>query len=637
MADNSLLGPLSVAELLALWEGAVDSTYAQPFVQAGDGGGLELFTQGFAQHARASQAVDRTTQSMYMLPFSGQTSPPASGAQLATVSLTISRAGYLDHPLVLGAGLVWVDELAVDSSDLGPVRVNTGRRYLLQQTVVFMPGEQGPLVANAAAEKPGYGYNNPAPGTISSVEQPGADFGNVLATVSVRAGAPLAGPPVPASRTQLVTINQADMFVPEQVGQYAYFVAGLNAGKAARLTAFSPPDPAHNRGSTVDLEQLAVTTAFSAFAGTFLASETVDVKSGVTVVGRGTVLAARVDAATGHLRVAFAMIQGTVAAGNTLLGELSAATANVDLVYLDGTYTAEAPVGNVGGATWRVLDWALDWRLSVSNALSPSGGAAAMLDALGEERGLPRHPGEVDDDYRQRASQVADVVSPNAIRRALNRSLGGYPWCFREVGGPLLPGFYFDRTADPLGDFFDMDAGLFSGAYTLGTFLFEEPVQYRNAAGFVLQSGRWGSYLDNTGAANASAGANFTIIHPRGAVTTVTAGDKIYGLRSGAQFTPSAVVANESAEDSAWQVLLDYLEFRAFFVVGIPDVDFGEFGFAYDQGQHDAYDCSPFDAFYDGYAAGSAAFNLRVYGAVEKVRAGGVSWALYRTHGEPCT
>jgi hypothetical protein len=636
MADNSLVGPLTLAELLALWEGAVDSTYAQPFVQAGDGGGLEVYSQGFAQHVRVSQAVDASTQAMYILPFSGQTAPPASGAQLATVTLTFTRGGYLDRPLVLGAGMVWVDEVAIDSSNLGPVGVDTGRRYLLTQTVVFMPGEQGPLTAQAVAEKPGAGYNNPAPGTISLVEQPGADFANVQATVSLRATAPLAGPPTPASRTQLVALNQADMPVPEQLGQYVTFSAGANQTKNGRITAFAPPDPAHNIGSVVDLEQFAVTTAFTVFAGTFLPGEVVDVKSGINLVGRGTVLAARVDAATGRLRVAFVVIQGAVAAGNTLKGELSTATANVDLVYLDGTFNAE-----VGTATWRVLDWVLDWKLTTTNALSPSGGAVAMLDALGEERGLPRHPGEIDDDYRRRVSQVADVVSPNAIRRALNRALGGYPWCFREVGGALLPGFYFDRVlpsgaGDPMGDFFDMDVGLFSGVYTSGTFLFEEPVQYRNAAGWVLQSGFWGSYLDGVGAAHASAGAGFTLGHPKGTVTAITAGDKIVGLRSGAVFTPAAVVANPNAQATAWHVLLDYVDFRAFFAVGIPDVDFGEFGFAYDQGAHDAYDASPFDAFYDGFAAGSAAFNLRVYNAVEKVRAGGVSWLLYRTRGEPC-
>ncbi len=97
-------------------------------------------------------------------------------------------------------------------------------------------------------------------------------------------------------------------------------------------------------------------------------------------------------------------------------------------------------------AKWRILDWVANWGLTVTNAASPTGGRLAMLDALGEERNIRRSVGESDGAYATRVSTIADVVTPNAIRRAANRVLAPYglKCTLREVGSVDLPGLYYD-------------------------------------------------------------------------------------------------------------------------------------------------------------------------------------------------
>lgn len=79
-----------------------------------------------------------------------------------------------------------------------------------------------------------------------------------------------------------------------------------------------------------------------------------------------------------------------------------------------------------------------------------------------------------------------------------------------------------------------------------------------------------------------------------------------------------------------FKLVMDYTEFRAFFMIGVPPASLGEFGFAYDAtGEINFYDSSPYLDFYDGYALTSSIINRRVWDAVEKARAGGVSFDLY--------
>mgnify|MGYP006921309179 CR=1 FL=1 len=62
----------------------------------------------------------------------------------------------------------------------------------------------------------------------------------------------------------------------------------------------------------------------------------------------------------------------------------------------------------------------IDATFTVAQILDFAGGAAPMLDGLGEDRGVYRGPGESDETYRHRILSLPDTVSPGAFRRFLD-------------------------------------------------------------------------------------------------------------------------------------------------------------------------------------------------------------------------
>lgn len=76
-----------------------------------------------------------------------------------------------------------------------------------------------------------------------------------------------------------------------------------------------------------------------------------------------------------------------------------------------------------------------DLGLSVTQPADAAGGVDGFLDAIGDERNMPRQLGEGDDAYRLRLSSLADIVSPGAIARIASRILSpfGIPWKLVET------------------------------------------------------------------------------------------------------------------------------------------------------------------------------------------------------------
>ena len=89
------------------------------------------------------------------------------------------------------------------------------------------------------------------------------------------------------------------------------------------------------------------------------------------------------------------------------------------------------------------VSWAIrDWRslgIVIDAMDAPAGGVDDTLRLLGEERGLFQQAGESDAQFRQRGARLADVVTPAAIQRAVNRELA--PLNFRGVVIDLSNGF----------------------------------------------------------------------------------------------------------------------------------------------------------------------------------------------------
>src|SRR5215510_15809171 len=124
-------GPLTFDQLQQLLIAVTDPGYSQPFLELGEGQGYEAFTQAFEQFQRVSQAVDVTTQGLFILNWSGQTAPPAAGASLASVTLLLSRTGDFSHVTTLDPGFT-VEEEQIDFAPEEGIPVLTGRRYVLQ-------------------------------------------------------------------------------------------------------------------------------------------------------------------------------------------------------------------------------------------------------------------------------------------------------------------------------------------------------------------------------------------------------------------------------------------------------------------------------------------------------------------------
>lgn len=415
------IGPLLKEALLTLWRGVVDSTYARAFLEAGEGKGYEVYTQAAAQLEKVAIENNRSLQANYILPSSQQTAPPASGARRATVDLTITRANTnASIALIITPDVVFEEE-ATDYSEDGPIGVLTGRRYRPTQTVVLGPGQLGPLTVPCEAVRSGYGSNHALPGQIKRFVQTGNDLANDRATLA------------PAT-TSHALIAQPDPDVPasEHVGRYVFLVDGANVGAMRRVTGYSGPNPDASppNGGTLYLAPTAVWTVANA-SNTFQPGEPTRTAGGAeTVVWYAD-----------NERVVFERISGTLVPGDELEGLITGAT-----VELLAEEQAADLLPETNTAAWRILDWEVDLGLSVTNALSPEGGATAMLDDIGWERKVFRANGEDDDTYRYRVATPGDVVSPDAIRRIVNRIMTplGHTATVHEVGQGLFSGLYAD-------------------------------------------------------------------------------------------------------------------------------------------------------------------------------------------------
>lgn len=414
-------GPLNRADFEALWRDVTDESYWRPFVES-ENSPIEAIDQAIEQSQRASVVVDRTTQSMYIFPWSGQSDEPASGEATAVVELTISRTMQIDRLIVLHAGLI-IPHITTDSGKDGAVSVETGRLYILAESVVFMPGDAGPHTAIAIAERPGTGYNNPLPGTLTRLRQA---FSSEITNSATATGV----------STQIVVANSTgSQLSPAHLYGYLQFTAGSLEGQIRQIRSYV--------GTDIPIVELDRYQRFTGtVTGTFRVGESVQQLTDGDVSAFGTLLGIDsnqivIDAAIGS--------QFTLA-GGAIYGTTSGATFTPAVLQQDYSVS--------GSSYWRFVNWETDLGVVITNASAPTGGRAAMLDELGIERNIYRTSGESDASYRTRVGNPADLISPNAIRRTANHILQPYGvgCCFRQVGSRLLPGMFFDAgsSASPV-------------------------------------------------------------------------------------------------------------------------------------------------------------------------------------------
>lgn len=450
MAPTRKTGALTSTELIALWKSVVDPGYSRPFLEGEyegrDTGFGASIGQTAEQLARASVMVNRSSQSMYVLPWSGQTDEPARGASYAEVDLTLTRTTLFTNALSIVEGKVTFVENLTDFGPDGAVVVQSGRKFVAVETKTFAPGEAGPITIRARAERPGFGYNMSPPDTINTIEQVGAGFSHDRAKV-------VSG----VESHRLIVQPAPDVVIPEHVGSFVQFTTGANAGQVRRIIGYERPSTTYPHGGVAVLVASGVLLV-SGVAGTFQEGEK------VTQTIAGTIVAKGIFRRLYGVRMAFERTFGAFVPGNPIVGTLTAASATVDTIDVSPDMVNEAPDNPPGsvGAAWTILPWTT-LGIEVTNPDYPTGGVAPMLDELGEERAIFRSAGEGDDSYRERIAKVADTVSPNAIRRIGNRIFATYgaTMCLREVGLEKLRGFFFDgdpSSNDPAVAFaFDLD------------------------------------------------------------------------------------------------------------------------------------------------------------------------------------
>lgn len=415
------MAALTRDELIALWQSSVDPDFARALLEQPDSG-VEVIEASAEVMAKVSETVERTSQSLFLKTWSGQTYPPARGVGFAGVVLDISRAAPADEPVVLEPGIFFVEQSAIDhGEDHGEV-VGTERRYTPVAPVVFVPGVS--LVsATFIAEKAGAAYNLPPPDSINLIKDSGTASGTSAAVF----------PGV--LQHQLVLSFQGDTVAPSALGQYVRMSAGANLGQRRRIVGYQAPDPNAPHNGILTLAATMVLTV-SSVTGTFIPGERIEQAA--------TGAALELTAQQGIYMVGDRLTPPVFNA-SAVVGIQSGATATVGLVLIAPDMTAETVT-----AGWDLLTWAEGVGLSSTNPLSPDGGSSPTLDHVGEERGINRSPNEPDEQYRKRIYNRPDVVSPNALVRAMNRVLAPYglTGCLREPSDlDTFPGLFYDAPA----------------------------------------------------------------------------------------------------------------------------------------------------------------------------------------------
>ncbi len=151
----------SQAELEQTVRDFADGEYAEALEHTSEGLGWDTVAAAAATHARTSRAIATNGQAFYVLPHSQQTGPSASGPVRASGAVLVGRGGSAQAQLRIPAGKALLGRLRGSSANPAPAL----QPFELQEEVVLLPGELGPVQVLARATRPGDQGNLPA-GTL---------------------------------------------------------------------------------------------------------------------------------------------------------------------------------------------------------------------------------------------------------------------------------------------------------------------------------------------------------------------------------------------------------------------------------------------------------------------------------------
>lgn len=215
----------------------------------------------------------------------------------------------------------------------------------------------------------------------------------------------------------------------------------------------------------------------SATGGSY-ATATVEFYRGTFVYGAVTVRAGtRVRTAYGY---AYETI-GDVVFGATDLGPhaVTVRAINKGWVWnLPGQFTrpnGEVVPGSIERISVPLMDPPYgDPTMQVRQTTDATGGANAMLDGLGHDRGILRQPGESDDQYRPRIVFIPETVTPDAVRNAAEYYLRPF---LQPVGKDYS---YFETWQPQYQTAYDFPVNVtltdpFGAPYNSNVFVYDDP------------------------------------------------------------------------------------------------------------------------------------------------------------------
>ena len=571
------MSALSSADLRSMWKSIADTNYTEPFEGAD---GLEAYEQMFEQLARVSAAIDTATQGIYSQAHSSQSALPAGLASPAYVVLDLSRNLRMDISLQLPTETLGFEEVAHDwGQDIGErgQLLPTGRVYAPVPGTVFMGGDSGPFRFAAKSRGVGYGFNNPQIGSITKVNSARSVAGSGASVINSG-----------VTDTLAILANSQEMPGPAHVGHYLTFTHGSNVGRVRRILAIA--------GSNLILE--CPYQARGVWVGDSTIGEVLWMGSySVKLLGMASEECFGVE-----------MSPRPGNSSGVFTGSLSGSTFTESNVSDSSHLSPE-----VGTANWVTLSFETDFGFTVTNKMQPIMGAAGVLEEIGRERRVYQMQGEAQEEYRKRVVNLPDVVSPNAIKRIVNRQIVplGKTAILREPGTANLPGFFYDVDA--------YDYGSQSVIGEVSGLLSNEPVYQVNDDTGVVVSGYACVNFDS----------NY-LVCITGQSGLFSRDWPIIGKKSHGKATTRYPINGGLAEANRYRYYFNEQESVRFFLVTFPPLSGGKI-FAYDAiNNANAYDLLTSEShnFYDGI---DAAYRLRlktIWKSINAARAAGVSFDL---------
>lgn len=731
---------LTREQLIEIWRRLVDSGYAR--LIENDNEGSYALIRGFVEPLyELGLAVQKSQQAVFYLPHGDQSDVSATSDARATMEVTLSRSASQNRPLIAGINAIKVRVL--------------GRTYRNSERAIWYPFDDEPVkTLRFSAEVPGFAGNVPYPNDengdllLDRISFFSLARGRTNINASVIDPTKIQGTGRPDTfepddvGSYLKVINAAN---PENVGK-VFLVKGFES-----LGVENPTNSGlYPKSVTVEITDFAQIYSAKSDDGGVFTDETLAARSSVEDDLTLMQAAPVVDDA-----YYFGRDLGVFSGVNLEISTLGSGEYEIEWEYFNGidfvpfvevddetvgfrisgksTWTLPGdwvattvdgvtafwararvavftsldiqPLGKRlhllvmdpllledGNLHWSILEWDdSETALEIVKATLPAGGRDDDLYILGDERGVYQQEGESDMVFRDRASRLAEVVSPKAIRSVINRAL--VPISKRGVAVDVYPNEEVAETEEGqavtsngavTGMFLDVN---FLDNYT-GTYL-----PLKSGAGVLVGASAEARVVATgdvplviglpgvidgvvvqenepvllVGQASASENGLYVFFalavpqrvslwgFPTGQLGT-NAGKFITAVTDGAAFAntrwictnepPSDIIdvngldivqlteTNEFFPDDPWIQLLSFSEAYYHFFVFVPHIILSDYGMAFEDGpvqyidEINGYLGPAFQGLLDGSIVTASGLYSAIYNSVDAIRAGGVGFTM---------